>query len=56
MVPDDLATITFIDDNDVVAGRVSLEFGSARGYNIYKVDRVSEEKKRAIAKEFGLAQ
>lgn len=54
MVPDDMATFTFMDDEDVVAGRVSLEFGQARGYNIYKLDRVPAEKQRAIAKEFDL--
>lgn len=55
LVPDDLATITFIDDQDVVCGRVSLHLGDARNFNIYKADKVPAKVKRKIAGELGLA-
>lgn len=52
LVPDDLATITFMDDEGVIAGRAHLHMGEVRNYNIYKEDRVPADKKRVLAKMF----
>lgn len=56
LLPDDIATLEFLDNEDAVTGRVWMNWGEASDFVVYSVDKVEAPTLRKLSAEFGVTK
>jgi hypothetical protein len=54
LLPDDIATLGFLDQEGAVTGRVWMNWGEATDFTVYSADEVDKETLRKLSSEFGV--